>query len=173
MQFFKPRITVGCVAAAFALTVVAGAASAAASPTEITLRAPLDPFRLVVPFTAPASRWGAGHRGIDLASHLGQQVHAPANGVITFAGVVVDRPVVSISHSAGFVISVEPVESSLAVGVTVATGDVVGRIAQGLSHCRPQCLHLGIRQHSTYVDPLDMLDGFGRVLLLPTERHLS
>ncbi|RYE76150.1 MAG: M23 family peptidase, partial [Myxococcales bacterium] len=47
---------------------------------------PLDPVPGVVhDFDPPESRWGAGHRGVDLGGHPGQAVLAAAAGRVTHA----------------------------------------------------------------------------------------
>ncbi len=88
---------------------------------------------------------------------------------MTFVGFVVDRPVLSIKHAQGFVSSFEPVDSTLAVGDIVTSGETVATLAALPRHCSPvTCLHWGVRLDGAYVDPLDYLEGFGPVRLLPS-----
>src|SRR5690606_40194397 len=54
------------------------------SPSEYI--PPLVVLELVRGFEAPRERWGAGHRGVDLAAATGQPVRAPGPGTVTFAG---------------------------------------------------------------------------------------
>jgi len=49
------------------------------------------------PFDAPVARWGPGHRGVDLAGAVGQVALAPVSGIVTFAGTVVDRGILTIT----------------------------------------------------------------------------
>ena len=42
-------------------------------------------------FDAPDKPWLAGHRGVDLASHEGDELIAPAAGYISFAGKVAGK----------------------------------------------------------------------------------
>ena len=56
------------------------------------------PHAIVRPYAAPATVYGPGHRGVDLAAGAGAVVGAPADGVVHFAGFVVDRPLLSIEH---------------------------------------------------------------------------
>lgn len=121
---------------------------------------------VVRPFIAPATAYGAGHRGIDVAAPVGAPVYAPADGTVHFVGVVVDRPVLSIQHPDGLISSFEPVVSSLAVGAVVRRGELVGTLLPG--HCAAPCLHFGARLHGQYVSPLNYLDGIPRSVLLPT-----
>lgn len=120
------------------------------------------------PFIAPETEYSAGHRGIDLAAALGTDVFAPADGVIHFSGVVVDRPVLSIDHSGSLLSSFEPVISTLPAGTAVRRGDLVGTIDASTGHCIAACLHFGVRLHGQYVSPLNYLGGIPRPVLLPT-----
>ena len=128
---------------------------------------PLSPFDIVAPFDPPQSRWGAGHRGIDIAASAGQAVMAPAAGYVSFAGRVVNRYVIVIRHDGALRSSFEPIVSTLTVGNRVRAGDVVGHVSQIGGHCSSEpCLHWGVRRDENYVDPLDVLAGFGPIRLL-------
>jgi murein DD-endopeptidase MepM/ murein hydrolase activator NlpD len=121
-------------------------------------------------FQAPAGPYGAGHRGIDVAAQPGTAVRAPADGVVSFAGVVVDRPVLSIQHSDGLLSSIEPVTAQVAEGDRVSAGQVVGVVATG-AHCSDRCVHFGVRRHGQYISPLLFLGGLSPAVLLPL--HLN
>ena len=123
------------------------------------------PHSIVRPYLAPASDYGAGHRGIDIAAP-DPRVRAPAEGTVHFAGVVVDRPVLSITHSGGLISSYEPVTTTLRAGDPVARGQVVGEVQPG--HCSSPCVHFGVRLDGEYVSPLLLLGGVPRAVLLPT-----
>lgn len=123
------------------------------------------PHPIVRPFVAPATPYSSGHRGIDIGSP-GTDVRAPAAGVVSFAGVVVDRPVLSIRHPGGVVSSYEPVISDLSVGDAVSPGQVIGTLLPG--HCSTLCLHFGVRVDGQYVSPLNYLGEIPRSILLPT-----
>jgi murein DD-endopeptidase MepM/ murein hydrolase activator NlpD len=128
---------------------------------------PVAPSHVIVrPFIAPASAYAAGHRGIDIAAASGAAVYAPDSGVVFFAGVVVDRPVLSISYPGGIVSSFEPVTTTLTAGTAVHRGQQVGTLVAG--HCDSPCLHFGVRLHGEYVSPLLSLDGIVHPVLLPT-----
>jgi murein DD-endopeptidase MepM/ murein hydrolase activator NlpD len=150
------------------------AASPAAMATEvhsaegaaIRWHWPVDgPRMLVRPYLAPATPYGAGHRGIDV-SGTSEVVYAPADGVVHFAGTVVDRPVLSIRHSGGLISSFEPVATSLLAGDSVRAGELVGTLQAG--HCSAPCLHFGVRLHGEYVSPFVYLGGIPHSVLLPT-----
>ncbi|WP_378145627.1 murein hydrolase activator EnvC family protein [Cnuibacter sp. UC19_7] len=116
-------------------------------------------------YEAPATRYGAGHRGLDLAVGVGGVVLAPADGTVAFAGQVAGRPVLALEHGGGYRSSLEPVSSTLAVGDTVTRGQPVGAVAEG-GHCTG-CVHFGVRLRGEYLDPRALIVGIPRAVLLP------
>jgi murein DD-endopeptidase MepM/ murein hydrolase activator NlpD len=145
-----------------------GHAAAAASASAGSWIWPVAaPHPIVRPFVAPATPYSSGHRGIDIGSP-GTEVRAPAAGVVSFAGVVVDRPVLSIRHPGGVVSSYEPVVSELTAGDAVSAGQLVGTLLPG--HCSTLCLHFGVRVDGQYVSPLGYLGAIPRSILLPTRQ---
>lgn len=145
-------------------------AATAADPGESSLetwetwRWPVSPVRIAQPFVAPAHAYGPGHRGIDL--HAAGVVTAPASGVVAFAGVVVDRPLVTIAHPGGLVTTLEPVVTPLRPGTPVIRGMPIGVIATG-GHAAPGTVHFGVRRHGEYINPMLLLGGVPRAVLLP------
>ena len=130
---------------------------------------PLSPVPEVTrPFDPPAQKWLSGHRGADLAARPGVAVFAPAGGIISFAGVVVDRPVLVIDHGAGLRSSFEPVRTDFVPGQIVAAGDEIGMVGTG-SHCASRCLHWGLRLGETYIDPLLTIFDDRPSILLPRQ----
>lgn len=127
---------------------------------------PVSAFRVVAPYVQPAHRYGPGHRGIDLEAVGSVVVVAPADGVIAFAGTVADRPLVTVDHGEGLVTTLEPVTSSLAPGAEVRRGEPVGELGLG-GHTAPGALHFGVRLNGEYVNPLLLLGGIPRAVLLP------
>lgn len=122
---------------------------------------------VVAPFDAPDSRWGAGHRGIDLGSRVGEPVRAVADGTITHRGRVAGRPTITVTHEDGIRSTYEPVASDLGRGDRVSRGETIGRVSDEPGHCAPgTCLHLGALQGPDYLDPLPFF-GARRVVLLP------
>ncbi|KGJ73362.1 hypothetical protein GY21_11710 [Cryobacterium roopkundense] len=140
------------------------AVTGAAVPTTWTW--PISaPHHVGAGYVAPLTPYSAGHRGIDLLAEAGTPVFAPDDGVISFVGHVVDRPVISISPGDGLIASLEPVEALVILGEHVAKGQQIGVVATG-GHCAEVCLHIGVRTHGFYVSPLTYLGGVQRAILL-------
>jgi len=119
---------------------------------------------VVEPFRAPAHDYGPGHRGMDIAAT--GEVRAPADGVVAFRGVVVDRPLLTIDHGDGLVTTLEPMQSALAPGTAVRRGDVVGTSASG-GHAPSGTLHVGVRWNGVYINPMLLFGDVPRAVLLP------
>jgi murein DD-endopeptidase MepM/ murein hydrolase activator NlpD len=95
-------------------------------------------------------------------------VTSPADGVVTFAGVVVDRPVLTIDHGDGLRSSFEPVTSDLKPGDHVGKGQSIGSLAP--AHCSgTPCLHWGVRRGEDYVNPLGFVEDLRPSILLPLD----
>ncbi|NMR19584.1 M23 family metallopeptidase [Cellulomonas fimi] len=123
---------------------------------------------VVRPFDGPDERWAAGHRGVDLASGVGDELVSPAPGTVTFAGTVVDRGVLSILHPDGLRTSLEPIVPVVVAGQDVRAGEPVGTLGPERGHCAPApCLHWGVRRGEEYLDPLTLLAGSAPIVLLP------
>lgn len=111
----------------------------------------------------PATPYGRGHRGVDLAAPAGAAVRAVAAGRVSFAGRVAGRGVVSVELTGTgdppLRTTYEPVRASVKKGDEVAAGEVVGTVeAMGGSHCKASaCVHWGLRRGETYLDPLQLL----------------
>ncbi|KAE8763766.1 M23 family metallopeptidase [Georgenia thermotolerans] len=130
-----------------------------------------EPAEVVRAFDNPEQPWDAGHRGVDVAHGVGRAVLAAGDGVVAFAGTVVDRPVVSVQHADGVRTTYEPVLPVVRAGQEVRAGQLLGHLAAG--HCpphRPSCLHWGARRGpSTYLDPLALVGARALVRLLPDD----
>lgn len=125
------------------------------------------PHPVARPFVAPASRFGAGHRGLDVAGTSGAPVRAVDSGTVSHVGVVAGLRTVTLLHVSGLRSTYQPVAGSVTVGQVVRRGEAIGTmVAQG-THCPPRaCLHLGAVNGTTYLDPLTLLTET-RVRLLP------
>ncbi|WP_199439099.1 M23 family metallopeptidase [Umezawaea beigongshangensis] len=130
------------------------------------------PHPVLRPFSAPATPYGPGHRGVDLGGAVGEPVLAAADGVVRFAGTVVDRPLVSLDHGRGLRTTYEPVTPRVTTGQRVRRGDVLGLLRPGHPGCvvagsaDRACLHWGALRGGEHVDPLGLVAP-GRVRLLP------
>jgi murein DD-endopeptidase MepM/ murein hydrolase activator NlpD len=145
------------------------AAQAAASPG---FGWPLTGDAVVTrPFQPPATAWGAGHRGVDLAGQVGEPVVSAGPGRVTYAGLLAGRGVVTVTHDGGLRTTYEPVTAEVVVGQQVTTGTVIGFLRdEGHASCRPgtACLHWGLLRGDTYLDPLALITQ-GRLRLLPLD----
>ena len=143
-----------------------GVRAIAAEPAARDWIWPAERFRLAVPFVAPAHAYGPGHRGIDLDLLGDTVVRAPADGVVAFAGSVAGRGILTIDHRDGLVTTLEPVDADLAPGTPVRRGENVATLAAG-GHAATGALHFGVRRHGEYINPLLLLGGVPRAVLLP------
>lgn len=128
------------------------------------------PHEVIAPFDAPATPYGPGHRGIDIALPGGAEVRAVEGGAVRFSGSVAGRGVVSVVHPDGLISTYEPVSGAVSAGDPVGAGQVLGTLEgdSPASHCDGRdCLHLGARRGELYVDPLLLLGGRGPSVLLP------
>lgn len=148
------------------------ATGAAAIPTY---RAPLTgTVRVVTQFRPPATRYGPGHLGVDLAAGNRTPVFAAAAGVVGFAGAVAGRGVIVLVHADGISTEYEPVSTAVRKGQQVTSGQLLGRV-QGTHHaCQPVlCLHWGARRGAQYLDPLSLLRALGVVRLIPWDQPVG
>ncbi len=115
------------------------------------------PGAVVRPFVAPRSRYGAGHRGVDLVAAPGSPVLAVGAGTVTFAGPVAGALHVVVDHGGGIVTSVSYL-ATVAVhrGGRVTGGQVLGSAGGSGPDHAPGVLHLGLRVHGGYVDPMGL-----------------
>lgn len=117
---------------------------------------PVKPARIVKAFNPPPKPWLAGHRGVDLAASPGTPLFAPADGVISFAGHVAGKSVVSIRHGE-LTSTFEPAVTKFTVGVAVKQGQQFGHVEGGSDHCGKRCVQWGLkRKNRTYENPAGM-----------------
>lgn len=159
--------------AMLACALAPGPAFAADDAEQVDLSAlgwiwPLQRFRVTQPFVAPAHDYGPGHRGIDLAPLDGTAavLVSPSDGVVAFAGDVAGRGIVTIDHGDGLVTTLEPVETTLSPGSAVSRGEEVATLSVG-GHTQPGSIHFGVRLDGHYINPLLLLGGVPRAVLLP------
>lgn len=161
----------GVVLAASALLLggTAHAATAPSVPPDLAGAGwvwPVREFRIDRPFVAPAHDYGPGHRGIDVRPLAAADVRAPAAGIVAFSGQVAGRGILTIDHGGGLVTTLEPIASELVAGTAVARAAPVGTVALG-GHAAPGVLHFGVRLEGEYINPMLLLGGVPRAVLLP------
>ncbi|AKJ10504.1 peptidase M23 [Streptomyces incarnatus] len=107
----------------------------------------------------PATVYGPGHRGVDLAAPAGSEVRAVAPGRVSFAGRVAGRGVVSVDLTGTDLrTTYEPVTALVHKGDEVAAGEALGTVEPApASHCPTTCVHWGLLRDRTYLDPLSLL----------------
>jgi murein DD-endopeptidase MepM/ murein hydrolase activator NlpD len=145
-------------------------AGSSAEVSRATWAWPLDPVPSIMRgFDPPDRPWGAGHRGVDLAASTGQPVRSPADGTVTWAGVLAGRGVVVVAHQGGLRSTFEPVTATVPVGTVVSRTDAVGTVTAAPGHCVPAtCLHWGVLRGREYLDPLSFV-GRAPIVLLPLD----
>jgi hypothetical protein len=150
-----------CVIALLVTTVVAvtaRSAHAAGPPgdADIGWLRPVD-GAVERPFEEPASVYGPGHRGADLAAAPGTPVRAANDGVVSFAGSVGDTLHVTVTHAGGLRTSYSFLATvGVRAGQTVARGDVLGTTGGTGPDHDGSVLHLGLRVGDRYVDPMQL-----------------
>ena len=122
---------------------------------------PVGQPAVIADFDPPDRPWLSGHRGVDLQASDGDELYAPADGIISFAGSVGGKSVVSVNHG-DLVSTFEPAHTEGVAGTAVRRGDVIGEVGGASDHCDGRCLHWGVRRvrlqnegtATTYLDPL-------------------
>lgn len=116
-------------------------------------------------YIAPMTEYGEGHRGIDLATQIGETVLSPADGEISFVGKVGYRNVISVRFGNSLTASLEPVCSAMLEGTFVLMGEEIGLVCEPdpdyVWHCPKSCLHFGTRSEAGYFSPLALIGGLG------------
>lgn len=120
--------------------------------------------RVVLDYAPGKHNWNAGRRGVDLALAKGSPVFASAAGRVIYAGMLVNRMVISIEHEGGLRTTYEPVDPIVSVGTTVTQGQQIGAVL-----IRPcpggNCLHWGAKYGSKdYINPMSLLNGRIRLM---------
>lgn len=101
-------------------------------------------------YDAPSSAYAAGHRGIDLPVTVGTNVVAPVESVVSFAGVIAGRGILTL-RTGDIQISFEAVDAHVHEGDHVTAGEVIATSSTG-THC--ECLHVGVRKAGAYLSPM-------------------
>ncbi len=116
-----------------------------------TWRPPVD-APVVDPFRPPATRFGAGNRGLEYGTNGGEAVRAVDGGRVTFAGKVGRHSFVTIEHGNGLRSTVGFLERVLVVrGQQIQAGQRIAVAGPGF--------HLTARLGGVYVDPALLFAG--------------
>ncbi len=130
--------------------------SAAVYQTSIAFEWPVE-GRIISSFGA--SHAGQRNDGINIATHLGEPIHAAAAGIVTYAGDQLKGygNLVLIRHDDGYVTAYAHAQSiAVARGQRVAKGQVIG-YAGDTGDVRTPQLHFEIRKGVEPVDPKPLL----------------
>lgn len=123
----------------------------AATPVGADWEHPVD-AGVVDPFRPPATRFGAGNRGLEYRTVGGEIVRAADSGIVVFAGAVGGRRHVVVDHGDGLRSTYSYVSAIGVVrGQRVAQGERVATAAAGF--------HLTARLGASYVDPMLLIQG--------------
>ena len=114
---------------------------------------------------APLRRRAPRHRPATRSTARSCAHPPPAS--IAFAGVVAGRGILTIDHGDGLVTTLEPVESALEPGARGRRGRRRRRRSRSAVTPPPGTLHFGVRLHGEYINPLLLLGGVPRAVLLP------
>ncbi len=133
------------------LLLLVGLTESASAEQGIVLATPVQ-APLSDPFRAPRSPFGAGNRGLEFATRVGQPVVAAAAGRVSFAGMVGYSLVVAVEHPGGFRTTYTGLRTmSLRRGDAVQQGSVIGRASRRL--------HFGLLRGTAYLDPTGFMGG--------------
>ena len=158
-------VLVGCLGLVLSLCAPAGAGASGQWRWPVA-----GSHRVVHPYQPPAHDWLPGHRGVDLGVGSSRVVYAVGVGRVSFIGQIAQRSVIVIAHAGNLRTTYEPVTATVRLGQRVAAGQRIGMLQRNGSHCRPSCLHLGLKRGTTYLNPL-LLFAPTRARLLPHLGH--
>ncbi len=160
------RVGVALLTALLAGLLVGAGRAAASAPAGDWVWPVGGSHAVLRPFAPPAERYGAGHRGVDLAAGPGRVVAAGA-GRVSYAGLLAGRGVVVVVHGA-LRTTYEPVAAAVRIGQQVQAGDLLGAVEGSHAGCARPCLHWGVLRGQTYLDPLSLVHrGPSRLLPVP------
>lgn len=131
------------------------------------ISSPFDPRRM-----HPILRRIVPHNGIDFAASTGTPVWAAADGVITWAQAKgANGNLVSIRHDGGYethYAHLHQIQRGIRNGVNVEQRQLIGTVGTTGRSTGPH-LHFGLKRNGRFLDPLEALNGPGRMM---ASRHL-
>ncbi len=98
------------------------------------------------------------HDGIDIAASRGTAIHAPASGVVTFAGARgAYGNVVEMELGEGYKLSFSQLDTiKVKQGQSLPAGTVVGAMGSSGQYATGPHLHLEVRKDGQTVDPVSV-----------------
>ncbi|MEZ5309364.1 MAG: M23 family metallopeptidase [Microthrixaceae bacterium] len=118
-------------------------------PSPTAYAAPVDAL-VKDPFRMDNGPFGSGNRGLEYATLGGESVCAPVSGIVSFAGSVARRNVITIRSSDGRLVSLTNMASiRVRIGEPVLLKERIGKSAVGL--------HFSVREAGRYIDPARLL----------------
>ena len=125
-------------------------------------------------FIAPTTRYGPGHRGIDIQVADRSPVGATGAGRVLFAGLVAGNLHVTVQHAtSGWVTGYSNLATVVVrPGQRVRAGEIIGRSGGHLARHQRSSLHFSLRIAGEYRDPEILLGTRRRawVHLVPLDR---
>lgn len=117
---------------------------------------PVPYFEVQREFQAPITLHGPGHRGIDFQLEEDSEIQAPTDGIVHFAGKVVDDYYLTLRAATGLLVSFSGVCSALKQGERITARQVIGAPCsvdtESSTHCQ-SCSHLSVRSNHGYLNP--------------------
>jgi murein DD-endopeptidase MepM/ murein hydrolase activator NlpD len=133
------------------------------------------PHQVLRPFQPPATRYGPGHRGVDLVGSVGEPVLVAGDGLVLFAGPIGGCDLISVEHPGGLRTTYEPVDPVVHVGQEVTRQQVIGHLLAARPNCPQEItagsqlpsvfLYWGVHRDQVYLDPMRLVE-FGQIRLL-------
>ena len=148
-------VVIGNVVSAVVVTTMLAAPTTLPPPTypPVTVKR-TTPVRgpIVDPWRPPTTPYGPGNRGIDIGTVPGAVVVSPADGVVTFAGMVGDSRFVVVQSADGIRITIGFLAAvRVRSGQTERRGQAIGRAGTSV--------HVGARVDDDYLDPTPLFSG--------------
>ncbi len=131
-----------------------GVVPAFGAQDETSFGYPLKNHTIQKPYSASASEYGPGHRGVDFFAPRGTAVFSIAQGQVIFAGAVAGFTYITIQHGDYKSTYSSMATKTVSVGDVVTKGQLIGTAAGFSLSSSTQTLFLSMRYKNKYVDPM-------------------
>lgn len=116
-------------------------------------------------FDPPKTRFGPGHRGVDIKAAPGSAVRSAIGGIVSFSGEVANVGWVTVDHGGGLNTTYGPLATRrVRRAQRVRPGQVLGLLGPDADH-----LDWGARRAGDYIDPLSLLVEWEVTLVHPDD----